>query len=245
MSLAPLLPREFEQEIFLLAAYCDPLSVPTLMLVAWRVKQWVQNLLYRVTMVYDGVYIHSPGIGSAASKRSYPYPQNDHFSRIKAIPPPILRNSVRHLYLEHIPGDLAANLLSTCDAVHDLWMCLGEDPPSPIVELAGHLPLRRLHCSVTELFGMGNPIDDFSLPIFSQLTHLELFLGDGRLPEWAGIARIPHLTHLALRGETFIPLLPAVTVLDTSKTLCVLVLLPDFLEDEYEVELLRQDTRFV
>jgi hypothetical protein len=36
----PILPLELERLIFELSALSWPLSVPNLMLVAWRVKQW-------------------------------------------------------------------------------------------------------------------------------------------------------------------------------------------------------------
>ncbi|KAJ7636368.1 hypothetical protein FB45DRAFT_906468 [Roridomyces roridus] len=219
MSLVPLLPPELERQIFELAAYCEPLSVPKFMLVAWRVKQWVENFLYRVLMLRGR---HNSYTQTTRPKLSYSHPENEHFSRIKAVPPTILRNSVRHLYVHCIPLDLAATILSSCDAVHDLWIYQGDN--TPIVELAGHLRLRRLHCHATELFGKARRFDangdeimathiDFALPIFARLTHLELLGWDGDRPEWAGIATIPRLTHLALAGEFFIHL--AVLMLET------------------------------
>ncbi|KAJ7121829.1 hypothetical protein C8R43DRAFT_1136349 [Mycena crocata] len=43
----PVLPVELEREIFEIAAHSRPRSVPTLVLVASRVKVWVEPFLYR------------------------------------------------------------------------------------------------------------------------------------------------------------------------------------------------------
>ncbi|KAJ7616528.1 hypothetical protein FB45DRAFT_1063956 [Roridomyces roridus] len=51
----PCLPPELEHTIFVLAAYADPLSVPILILVAWRVKRWVERLRYRVMLFSGGL----------------------------------------------------------------------------------------------------------------------------------------------------------------------------------------------
>ncbi|KAF7317625.1 hypothetical protein MKEN_00849900 [Mycena kentingensis (nom. inval.)] len=43
----PHLPRELERAIFELAALRRPRSIPVLMLVAWRVKEWLDPVLFR------------------------------------------------------------------------------------------------------------------------------------------------------------------------------------------------------
>ncbi|KAJ7123569.1 hypothetical protein C8R44DRAFT_875759 [Mycena epipterygia] len=47
------LPPELERQIFEIAAHARPVAVLDLILVAWRVKAWVEPLLYRVIFV-DG-----------------------------------------------------------------------------------------------------------------------------------------------------------------------------------------------
>ncbi|KAJ6482777.1 hypothetical protein C8R45DRAFT_307587 [Mycena sanguinolenta] len=50
-TVSPLLPPELEQTIFEVIALSWPRSIPRLMLVAWRVKSWVEPLLYRTIIV--------------------------------------------------------------------------------------------------------------------------------------------------------------------------------------------------
>ncbi|KAJ7636371.1 hypothetical protein FB45DRAFT_446095 [Roridomyces roridus] len=241
-ALPPLLPPELEKKDFELAAYCEPRTVPRLMLVAWRVKQWVQSFLYRVVML-QGSLDSFENARSHQAKLSYPFSDNADFSRIRAISPLILRKSVHHLYMDCVPPDVAKIILSTCHSVHNLWISLRAGNESSIVEMAGHLPLRRLYCFIDELFGREAPID-FNLPIFSHLTHLELFsMHECDLSEWAGIATIPHLTHFAFDEVALLPL--AATVLQRSRSLRVLIMCYGTLEGHPEAELLRQDVRFV
>ncbi|KAJ7061751.1 hypothetical protein C8F01DRAFT_1252528 [Mycena amicta] len=49
--MSPILPFEIEGIIFETAAFSRPKQVPTLMLVAWRVHQWVEPLLYRTLSI--------------------------------------------------------------------------------------------------------------------------------------------------------------------------------------------------
>ncbi|KAJ7887124.1 hypothetical protein B0H14DRAFT_2696630 [Mycena olivaceomarginata] len=51
MSNPPKLPPELECTIFEIAALARPKMIPSLILVAHRVKHWVEPLLYRVIMV--------------------------------------------------------------------------------------------------------------------------------------------------------------------------------------------------
>ncbi|KAJ7624436.1 hypothetical protein FB45DRAFT_1060741 [Roridomyces roridus] len=222
MALPPRLPPELERHIFELLAYREPLSIPTLILVAWRGPE--------VVMLQN-------------ETRSYPYP--DIFSRIKATPPIVQQKTVHHLFLDRIAPDVVENLISTCDAVEDLWIILEHGHRVGIVEFAGHLALRRLHCVANELFG--TQTYDFTLPMFARLTHLELFGSDAdRGPEWVGLATIPRLTHLAFSGLTLLRV--AGTLLRTSSSLQVLIFLSHKLGAVYrvtELEVLTQDARFV
>ncbi|KAJ6571218.1 hypothetical protein B0H19DRAFT_658249 [Mycena capillaripes] len=47
----PRFPPELEREIFEIAAPSLPMAIPTLMLIASRVRDWVEPLLYRVIIV--------------------------------------------------------------------------------------------------------------------------------------------------------------------------------------------------
>ncbi|KAJ6574558.1 hypothetical protein B0H19DRAFT_1254249 [Mycena capillaripes] len=50
---SPPLPPELERKIFEICTYAQPVSIPNLMLVAARVKEWLEPLLY-VTIVVEG-----------------------------------------------------------------------------------------------------------------------------------------------------------------------------------------------
>ncbi|KAJ7629850.1 hypothetical protein B0H17DRAFT_1091096 [Mycena rosella] len=47
----PALPPELERQIFEICALFRPVSIPKLMLVAWRVKQWIEPILYRTVVI--------------------------------------------------------------------------------------------------------------------------------------------------------------------------------------------------
>ncbi|KAJ7879703.1 hypothetical protein B0H13DRAFT_1571256, partial [Mycena leptocephala] len=47
----PLLPPELERIIFELAAFVNPASMPSLLLVAPRVKIWIEPLLYETLII--------------------------------------------------------------------------------------------------------------------------------------------------------------------------------------------------
>ncbi|KAJ7612595.1 hypothetical protein FB45DRAFT_1036817 [Roridomyces roridus] len=179
------LPPELEKSIFELTAYSEP-----------KVKKY----LYRVLMLRGReTYSHN-------GWEDYPYDDDALFTRLKSIPPSVLRDSVRHLYLEVMPVDLCQHVLSTCTAVEDL-----------------------LHCHPVYLFSTQEQLD-FGHPLFSNLTHFELFFGSPDDEEfdpssWKGLACIPHLTHLSFSDPVFLSLVP--TMLQDCKLLCTLVFILD------------------
>ncbi|KAJ7651157.1 hypothetical protein FB45DRAFT_859766 [Roridomyces roridus] len=187
------LPLELEREIFELVAYSQPLFVPTLSLVAKRVKAWVENLLYRVVVASDPNAI------------TYEMPCPDfRASQIKNLPPSVLRNSVRHLFLHTVPEEGAKFLLSHCENLDDLWISAAY--PS-LLDIAGALPLRRLSCALEDFFQAHQAAIeeprivrvDWTHPLFSHLTHLEIYSPPEQFHDLpAGLASLPNLTHLSL-----------------------------------------------
>ncbi|KAJ7620105.1 hypothetical protein FB45DRAFT_929482 [Roridomyces roridus] len=240
-STQALLPPELERVIFELAAYTRPLSIPRLMLVAWRVKAWVEPLLYRVLLLTDPKtwYASRAGLHGASQ---YPY-QDDHaFSQIFAIPPSVLQTSVQHLCLLQIDQELAHFLLSNCLSVHDLWLLtnLGTS-----LDLVGALRLKRLHYHITDIFQ--NNTVDFTHSLFLQITHLEIFDSPRDLPDgsWSNLALIPNLTHLAFNDDGFLPLLPSVLRACASLRVLALVM-PSSSPVRVQIsDELTQDMRFV
>ncbi|KAJ7616522.1 hypothetical protein FB45DRAFT_1034839 [Roridomyces roridus] len=213
---SPSLPPELEREIFELAAYCRPVSVPTLMLVAWRVHGWVKHLLLRVVLLIGDSHSREGGLWGA---RSYPYPSHSPIStRI-----PIIKECVRHLFLSGVFNDTSRHHLSAATNVEDLW--LSTDATTGLREIVGSLRLRRLACDLQQIFETHRYSIDFTLPVFSRLTHLELF--DRNLPPdfICGLGRIPNLTHLAFGDPDLRSKVPV--ILDACKLLRVLIYLED------------------
>ncbi|KAJ7622041.1 hypothetical protein FB45DRAFT_1061682 [Roridomyces roridus] len=228
-SLSPTLPPELEREIFQMLAYSDPLFAPKLMLVACRVKAWVETDLYRVLVLADFF-------------DCFPF---KNISHLKSIPAPLLRDSVRTVHLGGIPLETAEYILSTCTGIEDLLISTGMGNISSLLHLLGRLPLRRF---------VGDPRDlsdgpmDFSHPFFSQLTHLHPFALIAFSSAWRGLASVPHLTHFSF-DEGFLHLVPH--LLQHCKCLRAAVL-RTFSEDTWiekrysrELETLATEVRFV
>ncbi|KAJ7613207.1 hypothetical protein FB45DRAFT_939145 [Roridomyces roridus] len=240
-SAYPVLPLDLEREIFEFAAYSRPLSLPALMLVAWRVKGWLEPLQYRV-LLFQSVF--SPRTGQDG-KRGYPFEDDEHFSRLKDTPVSLLRHSVRHLYLDSVPHEVQDLLMSSCESIENLWFYSATSGPSILRHIGPHSHLKRFHGYLSHLFGGAQQID-FTHPLFSRLTHLELHLDysddldPSNYPVWIGLAGIPNLTHLSF-GEGFLPVLPGVVERCTS--LRVIVLLS--MCTEPVVHPVARDVRFV
>ncbi|KAJ7203538.1 hypothetical protein GGX14DRAFT_651548 [Mycena pura] len=210
--LIPTLPVELEKEIFQMTAYSRLSSIPCLMLVAHRVKIWVEPLLFWV-------------IALDRSSLPYAYPMADDvdFSGIQSLSTSVLRDSVRHLLLKNIPNTVSQFILSASSAVEDLWIASISGANSFLLPFIGVLPLKRLYCNLGELFADKAQID-FGHPLFSRLTHLELF--DQRATDhYFDLALIPHLTHLAFYFPQAGFFDMSLTLLKTCKSLHVLVLL--------------------
>ncbi|KAJ7622087.1 hypothetical protein FB45DRAFT_1061718 [Roridomyces roridus] len=238
-SIQPLLPLELERVIFELAAYTRPLSVPSLMLVAWRVKAWVEPLLYRVLLLSETWSVFGTGLHGA---HQYPYEDNGIFSHTFAIPPAVLRTSVQHLCLPQTNHKLTKFLLSHCLFVRDLWALTDTEAS---LDLVGALRPRRFYCSVTAIFRKTTV--DFVHSMVSQITHLEIFDEAEELPEesWFSLGLIPNLTHLTFNDEAFLPLFPNLFRTCASLRVLALVML-DFVVHPVETsDDLARDTRFV
>ncbi|KAJ7617910.1 hypothetical protein FB45DRAFT_932950 [Roridomyces roridus] len=234
----PMLPLELERAIFEVAAYEEPLCVPRLMLVAWRVKKWVERYLYRILLFSDD----PPGLhGIYAYPYNAPEPDDDIllYTHITSLPVDLLQSSVRHLCVGEY-DELAQFLLSTCTSVEDFW-----GSPSGQIDRLARLPLKRLHCSPLDVFGP-KPVD-FSHSLFSHVTHLEIFERHMTvdLPSWSGLASIPHLTHLAFDEANFLSI--AADLLRMCAFLHVMIYTRPSETSPVPVvsEDLRQDSRFV
>ncbi|KAJ6452080.1 hypothetical protein C8R45DRAFT_86919 [Mycena sanguinolenta] len=213
----PALPPELERAIFEIAAVSRPRVIPKFMLVALRVKIWVEPLLYRTLLV------DSPRLQFVPRDESpFTIECDQLISAIHSKPSSFFRDSVRNLCLAHNLAEEEAIVLSACSAIENLWMLR----QNKVNVLDFNLPLKRLHCMVGMLFRTSQL--DFTHGIFSSITHLELFdnLADIINPEaWSTLPCIPHLTHLAFNDDNFLPI--CLALLPTWESLRVMMILLD------------------
>ncbi|KAJ7642187.1 hypothetical protein FB45DRAFT_366137 [Roridomyces roridus] len=234
------LPLELEREIFEQAAYTDPLCVPSLMLVAWRVKIWVEPFLYRVLMLMGTNWKLEQG---------YPFVDDRHFTRASAMPTDVLKNSVRNLWLHWLPHDAAESFISAAARVENLWVSMRFNPTDSLLHAIGSVSPKRLHTYVHDLLGLE---DLLTLPILSRVTHIEVLsvTTDKHAEIWQAFAQIRTLTHLAFAAEDseFLDLCPS--LLGACTTLRVLLYKTDSRDFDSTENFpvlcdLREDVRFV
>ncbi|KAJ7247032.1 hypothetical protein C8J57DRAFT_724976 [Mycena rebaudengoi] len=188
-----ILPPELERYIFEMSTLSSWRSIPSYLLVARRVHIWIEPLLYNV------VVLKCPTIIQGQQEiRLTPFP-----ARSKEF----LSQNVQHLVISgHLPQPELAPLLSACVGITDLALWTPGPVSRTCLPLLQALPrLTRLSADLAHLFG-GPLRMSFAHPAIAALTHLELLapgFDDWRL--YAGLARMPHLTHLAFR-DRFHPL---------------------------------------
>jgi hypothetical protein len=148
---------------------------------------------------------------------------------------------VRHLFASHELGRPHLDLvLASCSAVQNLAIPGLRPDHLPFLST---MPLRRLSTAITNAFP-ANAVD-FTHPLFSNLTHLELmgFPDYASWEEWKGLALIPNLTHLAFLMQKSLAIFQG--ALDTCPALQVLVYLYSRVYEAIDLQKLAQDTRFV
>ncbi|KAJ7443680.1 hypothetical protein FB451DRAFT_1568594 [Mycena latifolia] len=181
------LPAELERQIFELAALTHG-EHTNLLLVAHRVKIWMELILYHI------LFIYRPGDESSRP----PLARYRHLIHTKS--PAFVHDHVRHLFFVGIqPTDELADILSVCGATVNVALSIFTGPTAGILPLLGVLPLERFSAYLASLFT--DPTGpDFTHPLFSKLTHLDI--SDPYLQGRPDFARIPNLTHLSLRRTT-------------------------------------------
>ncbi|KAJ7721826.1 hypothetical protein DFH07DRAFT_946800 [Mycena maculata] len=232
------LPEDLERYIFELVALSRPVAIPTLILVARRVKNWIEPLLYRV-IVLDS-YPPIDGLPFFASDVLYDI--------LRKKPKPLLEHCVKHLIVTSRTGggsssQLRSMLLLACTGITDL--AIQSEVPLATHELfaiAKFTALRYLAVHLQHLFRVIHL--DFTHPVFRHLTHLEV-RDMGGLPDtiWEHIIDIPNLTHLAFRDVNLCPIFGH--ALDSCPRLECLVFLCQLREDILLAGKLVDDPRFV
>ncbi|KAJ7624113.1 hypothetical protein DFH06DRAFT_757114 [Mycena polygramma] len=234
----PRLPPELERTIFELAALSHPTSIPKLMLIAWRIKEWVEPLLYRVVLV-------SAASDSYAEQRHFPvYTPAIMLRTITNKPPEFLQLAVKHLFFEASTQlTEVETILAACAGVTGLFVWVA--PRSHLSALYDLRCLRRLTITATTL--LDPPIIAFPA-VFQNITHLELLAS--RLPGFAEdalgkrLARVPHLTHVAfntyLHGTA-----SNIEIWKDTRLTCIALLAPAGGRPRGAVSSLTSDSRFV
>ncbi|KAJ6593241.1 hypothetical protein B0H19DRAFT_1089504 [Mycena capillaripes] len=214
------LPEDLEREIFEIAACCRPREISKLMLVARRVKLWVEPSLYRTIALSR---LNDTGAQYPAHSQDTLFPILDSESR------PALRAAVRNFLFALLSPDGGAFVLSRCPRIENLYMT-GPQVSELLPSIADLPNLKRFHCNLEMLFSSapGGHID-FTHRLFERITHLELFDSyvwpadfDRDRHTWAELARLPALTHLAFYGAIFVSV--ALRLLQTCPSLLILVL---------------------
>ncbi|KAJ6564449.1 hypothetical protein B0H19DRAFT_1374774 [Mycena capillaripes] len=235
---ATILPEDLEREIFEISAHSRPVFIPTLMLVARRVKIWVEPLLYRTIVLQT----------AEDQLEGYPTHSWDTLSIIlKSTPASFFLHAVRNLYL--MASDRHKMLLTHCRAIENLWIGGSPIELPEIFPLIEDLPLQQLYCNLTYLFGPQRQID-FTHQLFARIARLEVFDHRNSFNStiWGNLAIIPHLTHLAFNEPISIAMW--LSLLRGCHSLRVFVVLGQFLarakiDGHQDKEELVKEPRFV
>ncbi|KAJ7087517.1 hypothetical protein C8R44DRAFT_820247 [Mycena epipterygia] len=226
LSPVPAFPPELERQIFEIAALLRPVGIPKLMLVAWRVKEWVEPLLYHIIALEPPDRLPMlPAITTTS------------LSTAMESRPDFFRPAIRHLMREGVYTPSLEYVLSICSGVVNLWV---NDDLTQTISVMEPLRLKYLYAKTLPVLHTLTPFH----PFFSQITHLELMdaLDAWDLEAWSELYLIPQLTHLSFNDDAFFLLCGE--LLETCKSLAVLVFLGS-LPDPSSVTEFSRDFRFV
>ncbi|KAF7303465.1 hypothetical protein MIND_00575300 [Mycena indigotica] len=176
------LPPELERKIFEAAVGDRAKDIPNLMLVAWRVKHWLEPLLYRSLIIYKSGWNTHPSMRSG---------------QFLTIPRP-RTEIVRHLLLqESVPRVECERILAKCPNLTALYTV------HLLADSTTFASLTRIDCppAVLELHRSA----DLLPTRFPRLTHVHLFVpasgpwhvGPVPAASWLALRHLPALTHLA------------------------------------------------
>ncbi|KAJ7061741.1 hypothetical protein C8F01DRAFT_145399 [Mycena amicta] len=181
-AVEPRLPPELEHEVFATAALLDQDSIPTLLLVAHRVRVWIEPYLYR-----------SFDLSVVTGRQAL-------LDVSSAKPASFLASAVRHVIFK-IDGDseLHKSALRICTGVTHLAVSSATDNRnSGLLAILSLMHIERFAGSIVDLFDQ--PPEhrmDGRHPAFRFLTHLEIFDNLGSDAVDAFVIALPSLTHLA------------------------------------------------
>ncbi|KAF7291379.1 hypothetical protein MIND_01282400 [Mycena indigotica] len=193
-------PPELECVIFKLAAAQDRGSIPRLMLVAWRVKEWIEPLLYQ-PLVFDSQTTRDNNLGPA-------FP----FERLPQLSPNAAAG-VKSSMISIFPAASVLAILEKLPSLENVFLSVAEKlytDAEPLPAAFTRLRFRHLYCALGDILSLP-ALDSLAYNCFAGLTHLELFseppswrAATAPWPatrnSWALIAALPRLTHFALNN---------------------------------------------
>ncbi|KAK7038305.1 hypothetical protein R3P38DRAFT_2905536 [Favolaschia claudopus] len=228
-----------EREIFEMLALANPRFIPTLLLVAQRIKFWTGPLLYRNLSIV-GSDSEFEEAGAAIRIRC-----RDFIKLVKRKSASFFHDHVRRLALSYVDSDSTITILSNCSGVAHLAMFAMYPDPSYLPLIAA-MPLLEISANIEGLFEHLNPDHpvfspniwvDFHHPLFRGLSHLDIFeVPVSASNEWAdALCSLPHLTHVSFNHGPSLNRIPFRDMLTKCKSLQVLVLI--FMgRDQFDME---------
>ncbi|KAH9985247.1 hypothetical protein BJV77DRAFT_1033317 [Russula vinacea] len=212
----PRLPPEIEVQIFEDCARNNRETCLELILVARRVRVWIEPILYEI------VILDNYGRRSQASSLTYKPSFELFMANIDSKPPEFYSKHVKNLWISTADDPSAfERILSVCSGVENLLLFSHRRsinlPFIPFLEIpnAGS-HLRRLTCKLETLFPPWSTMQNFQHPFFAKLTHLHLYDEEEDWPAYVGFENLLSLTHLAFACcgpeelATVMPKLPAI-----------------------------------
>ncbi|KAJ7813678.1 hypothetical protein B0H14DRAFT_2604690 [Mycena olivaceomarginata] len=220
-----LLPAELQRQVFELAAFLHPECLLELVLVAWRIKEWMQPLLYRTLSIHPRII-----------QSEFPRLSLGAVAKLSTSQPDALRAHTRHIcFVDFRPDDVApaADFLALCPVTVDLAFI-----DTPCASPSALTPSTA---------SCGPHLSTATRAIFSEVTHLDIVDWDfAHWSDWSGLAQMLKLTHLS----TAHPMSRAVVlgILEHCELLEVLVLRYRAqwrLDEDHKSAVVTEDPRFV
>ncbi|KAJ7366053.1 hypothetical protein DFH08DRAFT_162878 [Mycena albidolilacea] len=156
LNTTPMLPPELERTIFEFSASSDLRCILTLLLVAKRVRTWMEPLLYRRLSVSHKDFLGHDDCDLIRMS------SNECLNVLDSKPASFLRDHVRHLALTSVPHDTVARALSSFAGITTLAIFQVSPDPSVLLLLQA-LPLVRLAVNIEQLHGT----EGVSTPLYS------------------------------------------------------------------------------
>ncbi|KAJ7065447.1 hypothetical protein C8F01DRAFT_1125636 [Mycena amicta] len=195
------LPPELERIIFELAATELPKSIPTLSLVACRVKEWLNPILFRTLVITSSNTDHFSHVFLSC--------HIDVFQAIVLQNPPLFKNTVRNVIFLDLSRQEQEIVFAACPNLENI--CI--DSNAGVRHLQSGAALARLehlsHLSI-EMEDLCSRLREVhpGHPCFVHITHIRLVVdtlpedppGSAVAQRWRAFAELPNLTHVVVHG---------------------------------------------